>query len=65
MVKIGQYFCDPIPLHCTVNQIACKTRPALEGMYAKLLEFARMYQSLHANMLKLAEGPAPGLAFSL
>ena len=31
IIKIGQYFCDPIPLHCTVNQIACKTRSALKG----------------------------------
>ena len=32
IIRIGKkYFCDPIPLHCTVNQIACKTRPALEG----------------------------------
>ena len=29
----GKYFCDPIPLHCTVVQIACKTRPALEGLF--------------------------------
>jgi len=34
IVRIGPYFCDPVPLHCTVNQIACKTRPALEGRSA-------------------------------
>ncbi len=34
IIRIGmKYFCDPIPLHCTVNQIACKTRPALEGRF--------------------------------
>jgi hypothetical protein len=33
-VLIGEkYSCDPIPLHSTVNQIICKTRPALEGYY--------------------------------
>jgi hypothetical protein len=33
-VFIGsRYFCDPIPLHSTVNQIICKTRSALEGYY--------------------------------
>lgn len=29
----SRYFCDPIPLHSTVNQIICKTRSALEGYY--------------------------------
>ena len=23
--------CDPVILHCTVNQIVCKTRPAMDG----------------------------------
>ena len=27
IIGIGPYFCDPIPLHCTEAQIACKTRP--------------------------------------
>jgi hypothetical protein len=27
----SRYFCDPIPLHSTVNQIICKTTSALEG----------------------------------
>ena len=30
IIKIGDKFvCDPIPLHCTKHQIACKTRSAL------------------------------------
>ena len=34
-VYIGsQYFCDPIPLHSTINQIICKTRSALAGYYS-------------------------------
>jgi hypothetical protein len=32
IVYIGsKYQCDPVLLHCTVNQIVCKTRPAMEG----------------------------------
>jgi hypothetical protein len=32
VVYIGnKYRCDPVILHCTVNQIICKTRPAMEG----------------------------------
>jgi hypothetical protein len=32
LVYIGQkYMCDPVLLHCTVNQIVCKTRPAMDG----------------------------------
>jgi hypothetical protein len=27
----GKYKCDVIPLHCTVNQIACKTQNAMTG----------------------------------
>jgi hypothetical protein len=30
----SRYFCDPIPLHSTVNQIICKTRSALDGYYS-------------------------------
>ena len=33
IIQIGKYFCDAIPLHCTVNQIACKTRTALVGAF--------------------------------
>jgi len=34
IIRIGaKYFCDPIPLHCTTVQIACKTRPALNGLF--------------------------------
>jgi len=32
IIRMGKYFCDPIPLHCTVTQIACKTRTALQGL---------------------------------
>ena len=36
VIKIGdKYFCDPIPLHCTTSQIACKTRSALEGLVSE------------------------------
>ena len=32
LVYIGNiYMCDPVILHCTVNQIICKTRPAMDG----------------------------------
>ncbi len=32
VVYLGsKYQCDPVILHCTVNQIVCKTRPALDG----------------------------------
>jgi hypothetical protein len=32
VVYIGsKYQCDPVLLHCTINQIVCKTRPAMEG----------------------------------
>lgn len=31
IVKIGPYFCDPIPLHCTEHQVACKTHP-MQGL---------------------------------
>ncbi len=34
VVLIGEdYACDPIPLHSTVNQIICKTRPAIRGYF--------------------------------
>ena len=40
IIRIGtKYLCDPIPLHCTVNQIACKTRPALEGCFLVFVAF--------------------------
>ncbi len=32
LVYIGNtYMCDPVILHCTVNQIVCKTQPAMNG----------------------------------
>ncbi len=34
LIYIGNRFgCDPIPLHSTVNQIICKTQPAIDGYY--------------------------------
>ena len=29
----GRYECEIVTLHSTVNQIVCKTRPALDGSY--------------------------------
>lgn len=29
----GKYECEIVTLHSTVNQIVCKTRPALDGSY--------------------------------
>lgn len=33
IVMIGPYTCDPIPLHSTASQIACKTQNAMTGMW--------------------------------
>ena len=41
IIRIGKYICDPIPLHCTVTHIACKTRTALEGQFASSRDNAR------------------------
>eukprot|EP00961_Rhodomonas_salina_P258222 3490189-Rhodomonas_salina.2 len=41
LVFIGDIPCDPIPLHCTVSQIACKTRPNLEGAYADWIGWSK------------------------
>ena len=31
----GKYECDIVTLHSTVNQVVCKTRPALEGSWTQ------------------------------
>ena len=42
----GKYECEIVTLHSTVNQIVCKTRPALDGAIASLHHpYAGQYDS--------------------
>ena len=56
VVFIGsKYGCDPIPLHSTVNQVICKTRPALDGFYSSYNVW-QMYQTGVQNITVVVNG---------